>query len=72
MHEAFYKEISTVRLKYDDVLLFRATYSKLEPYNYLNKDLYFKDIIIDVETDDKTTDNQQNAFVKNDFQKQVH
>lgn len=70
MHEAFYKEISEEILKYDHVLLFGPTNAKLELHNYLKKDAHFKDIIIDVESADKMTDNEKDAFVKNHFDKQ--
>lgn len=67
MHEAYYKEIADEILKYDHVLLFGPTNAKTELHNYLNKDLHFKDKIIDIQTADKMTDNQQDAFVKNHF-----
>ncbi len=70
MHEAYYKEISDEILKYDQVLLFGPTNAKSELHNFLNKDLHFKNIKIDVESADKMTDHQKNAFVKNYFNKQ--
>lgn len=69
MHEAFYKEISNEILKYDQVLLFGPTNAKSELHNYLNKDLHFKDIKIDVESADKMTDPEKDAYVKNHFKK---
>ncbi len=69
MHEAFYKEISEEIIKYDHVLLFGPTNAKTELHNYLNKDLHFKDIKICIESADKMTDNQKDAFVKNHFEK---
>ena len=69
MHEAYYKEIADEILKYDNVLLFGPTNAKTELHNYLNKDLHFKDIKIDIKSTDKMTDNEQNAFVKKHFQK---
>lgn len=69
MHEAFYKEISEEILKYEHVVLFGPTNAKTELHNYLNKDLHFKDIKICIETADKMTDNQKDAFVKNHFEK---
>lgn len=69
MHDAYYKEISEEILKYNHVLLFGPTNAKIELHNYLNKDIHFKDIQIDIETADKMTDNQQDAFVKNHFEK---
>jgi stalled ribosome rescue protein Dom34 len=67
MHGAYYKEIADVILKYDNVLLFGPTNAKTELYNFLNTDLHFKDIKIDIKSADKMTDNQQDAFVKNHF-----
>ena len=69
LHETFYKEISEQILKYNHVLLFGPTNAKTELHNYLNKDLHFKDIQIDIETVDNMTDNQQDAFVKDYFGK---
>ena len=36
-------------------------------HNYLNRDLHFKDIKIDIESADKMTDNEKHAFVNNHF-----
>ena len=69
MHEAYYKEIADVILKYDNVLLFGPTNAKTELHNYLNKDLHFKDINIDIESSDKMTHNEKDAFVENHFRK---
>jgi stalled ribosome rescue protein Dom34 len=68
MHEAFYKEIADEILNYDNVLLFGPTNAKLELHNFLNKDLHFKDININVEPADVMTDNEKSAFVKNHFE----
>jgi stalled ribosome rescue protein Dom34 len=67
MHEAYYKEIADVILKYDNVLLFGPTNAKTELHNYLNKDLHFKDISIDIQSADKMTSNEKGAFVKEYF-----
>lgn len=67
MHEAYYKDLGDVILNYDHVLLFGPTDAKAELHNYLNKDQHFKDIKIDVESADKMTDNEKEAFVKNHF-----
>ena len=69
MHQAYYKEIAAVILKYENVLLFGPTNAKTELHNYLNKDLHFKNITIDIESADKMTDNEKDAFVKNHFKK---
>lgn len=68
LHEAYYKEIADVILKYDHVLLFGPTNAKTELHNYLKKDLHFKDIKIDIESADKMTDNEKDAFVRNHFE----
>jgi hypothetical protein len=67
MNEAFYKEIAAKILKYNSVLLFGPTNANVELHNYLNKDLHFKNIHIEVASADKMTDNQQVAFVKEHF-----
>ncbi len=69
MHEAYYSEIADEILKYDHVLLFGPTNAKTELYNYLNKDLHFKDITIEVKSSDKMSENEKFAFVRNHFQK---
>jgi len=71
LHLAYYKEIAEQILKYDHVLLFGPTNAKTELYNYLIKDLRFKDVKICVEPADKMTDNQKDAFVKSHFEKEV-
>ncbi len=70
LNEAYYKEIADEIMKYDHVLLFGPTNAKSELHNYLNKDLHYKDIQIDMESADKMTDNEKGAFVKNHFEKQ--
>ena len=49
MHEKFYGKIGAQILKYKHVLLFGPTNAKVELYNYLNKDLHYKNIKIDIE-----------------------
>ena len=68
MHEAYYKEIADEIIKYNHVLLFGPTNAKVELHNYLNKDLHFKNIKIDIESSDNITDNEQVAFVKKHFE----
>ena len=69
MHEAYYKKIGEEILKYDNVLLFGPTNAKAELHNYLDKDLHFKDIKLDLESADKMTDNEKAAFVRGHFEK---
>ena len=68
LNEAYYKEISQEILKYDSVLLFGPTDAKTELHNFLNENLRFKDIKIEVKTTDKLTDKQIVAFVKSYFE----
>lgn len=67
MHELYYKKIAAEILNYDHVLLFGPTNAKVELHNYLDKDLHFKDIKIDIESTDNISDNEKHAFVKNHF-----
>lgn len=67
MHEKYYKKIAAEILKYEHVLLFGPTNAKAELHNYLDKDLHFKDVIIDIEKADKMTDNEKYTFVSNHF-----
>lgn len=67
MNESFFKEIAAEVLKYDHVLLFGPTGAKTELHNYLNKDLHFKDIQIDIASAEKMTENEQFAHVKMHF-----
>lgn len=69
MHKAYYQKIADEIVNYDQVLLFGPTNAKKELHNFLNKDLHFKDIIFDIETADKMSDNEKKAFVKNHFEK---
>ena len=69
MNEKFYENIGTQIIGYNHVLLFGPTNAKVELRNYLNKDLHFKNIKIDIESSDNITDNEQVAFVKNHFAK---
>jgi DNA-binding MltR family transcriptional regulator len=68
LHEAYYKEIADEILNYNHVLLFGPTNARVELHNYLNKDMHFKDIKIDVESADKMTENEQFAFVRKHFE----
>jgi hypothetical protein len=68
MQEAFYKKIGKEILKYNDVLLFGPTHAKTELFNYLQKDLHFKDIHFCIQSEDKMTELEQIAYVKNYFE----
>ena len=69
MNAKFNENIGTRIIGYNHVLLFGPTNAKVELRNYLNKDLHFKNIKIDIESSDNITDNEQVAFVKNHFEK---
>jgi hypothetical protein len=69
MQEAYYNKIADVLLEYDHVLLFGPTNAKTAFHNFLNKDLHFKNIQIDIEPADKMTENEKHAFVVNHFKK---
>lgn len=64
----FYQKISNVIKDYDEVLLYGPTNAKTELHNQLKEDIHFDRIKIDVQTADKMTDNQQEAFVKKYFE----
>jgi hypothetical protein len=68
MQEAFYKKIGKEILKYNDVLLFGPTQAKTELFNFLQKDLHFKDIHFCIQSEDKMTELEQIAYVKNYFE----
>jgi len=67
MHEAYYKDIGAAILNYDHVLLFGPTDAKSELRNFLAKDNHFKHVQMDVESADKMSNNEKQAFVKNHF-----
>ncbi|MBI3234993.1 MAG: hypothetical protein HYZ42_13320, partial [Bacteroidetes bacterium] len=61
------KEIATEILKYNHVLLFGPTDAKKELHNFLKKDSHFKEVKIDIQSADKMTDNEKDAFVQSHF-----
>ena len=69
MHESYYKDIAKQIMAGTFHSVSGPTNAKTELSNYLNKDLHFKDIIIDIESADKMSDNKLVAFVKNHFEK---
>ncbi|MBC7722992.1 MAG: hypothetical protein H7068_13275 [Pedobacter sp.] len=64
---AYNKKLSEVVRNYTDVLLFGPTDAKTELFNFLRADHRFDNIKIEVQSTDKLTENQQNAFVKHHF-----
>ncbi|MGV8964299.1 MAG: hypothetical protein ACOH2V_13095 [Candidatus Saccharimonadaceae bacterium] len=63
----FYEKLSKIIIDYNEVLLFGPTDAKTELYNLLKENRRFENIKISVESTDKMTVNQQQAFMKNFF-----
>ena len=67
----YYKKLGEVIKNYDDVILFGPTEAKTELYNVLRADHLFEKIKIKTQQTDKLTENQQHAFVRNYFSKEL-
>jgi hypothetical protein len=67
----YYKKLGEVIVKYKEVVLFGPTDAKVELFNHLKGDLHFSKIKITVKDADKMTENQQHAFVRDFFAKQI-
>lgn len=65
----FYRKLSFIINDYTEVLLFGPTDAKTELFNLLKDNRRFENIKISVKSTDKMTDNQQQAFLKNFFNK---
>jgi len=72
MHETYFKEIGHEILKYQHILIFGPTQAKTELLNFLNKDLHYKNIQIDVKSADKMTENEKRAFTWAHFEKDTN
>lgn len=68
---SYYKSLGEIIKKYDEVVLFGPTAAKTELFNMLKKDHHFDKIKIKMENADKMTENQQHAFVKEYFSKEI-
>ncbi len=68
---AYYKKLGEIMQKYDDIILFGPTNAKTELFNILQADHDFETIKIEVMQTDKMTENQQHAFVREYFSKQM-
>jgi DNA-binding LytR/AlgR family response regulator len=68
---AYYKKLGEIMQKYDDIILFGPTNAKTELFNILRADHHFETIKIEVMQTDKMTENQQHAFVREYFSKQM-
>ena len=64
----YYKKLGEVIKNYDEVILFGPTEAKVELYNVLRANHLFSKIKIEVKQEDKMTENQQHAFVKDFFE----
>ncbi|MFT4754889.1 MAG: hypothetical protein ACI85Q_002452 [Salibacteraceae bacterium] len=65
----YYKKLGNAIIPYEEVLLFGPTNAKTELLNVLQSDLRFEKIKIEVQSADKMTENQKNAFVQKHFSK---
>ncbi len=63
----FFKKLSEIILKYQEVLLFGPTDAKSQLYNLIKTDHRFEKIKIEVIPADKMSDNQMGDFVKEYF-----
>jgi stalled ribosome rescue protein Dom34 len=72
MHETYFKEIGHEILKYHHILIFGPTHAKTELLNFLNKDLHYKNIQIDVKSANKMTENEKRAFIWAHFEKDTN
>lgn len=70
--EAFYNQIAEKISHYNHVLLFGPTDAKSELFNKLKKDKQFNAIHIVLESSDKMSENEKNAYVKNYFSKALY
>jgi hypothetical protein len=68
---AYYKQLADVIKNYGEVLVFGPTEAKDELLNTLKADNNFKNLKIKIEQTDKMTENQQHAYVKNHFSKNI-
>ena len=67
----YYKKLGEIIKNFDNVVLFGPTDAKSELLNLLRADQRFTKITIDVKQTDKLTQNQQLAFFKDHFSKQM-
>jgi len=65
--QSYFNEIADQIRGYDQVLLFGPTNAKKELNHYLNEKEQFKHVKIALESADKMTENEKNAFVKKHF-----
>jgi hypothetical protein len=68
---AYYKKIGETIRDYTHVLLFGPSKAKIELLNILKADHHFAKVHIEIKDADKMTENQQCAFVRDFFSKQL-
>jgi hypothetical protein len=64
---SYYKKISDIIKKYQEVVLFGPTDAKNELLNQIKTDHLFEDIKIEVKNSDKMTEDQMQTFVRDYF-----
>lgn len=67
LQEAYFKAIADQAAGYDQVLLFGPTNAKSEFHHYLENEERFKQVKMALQSTDKMTENEKNAFVKKHF-----
>lgn len=67
----YYKNLGEVIKNYNEVILFGPTAAKVELLNSLRSDHSFSKIKIEIKQADKMTENQQHAFVKEHFSRNI-
>ncbi len=69
---AYYKKIAEAIKDYSDIILFGPTDAKTELLNLIKSDAHFAHIKMNTASTDKMTENEQQAFVKNYFLKELN
>jgi hypothetical protein len=65
----FYKQLSHIIVKFDEVLVFGPTDAKVELFNLLKADHHFDKVKMEIQSADKMTVGKQHAFVRDYFSK---
>lgn len=65
----FYKQLSQIIVKFDEVLVFGPTDAKVELFNLLKADHHFDKVKMEIQSADKMTVGKQHAFVRDYFSK---
>jgi stalled ribosome rescue protein Dom34 len=68
----YYKKIAEAIKEYSDIVLFGPTDAKTELLNTIKSDVHFAHIRMNTVPTDKMTENEQQAFVKNYFLKELN